>query len=248
MIRRRVLVVDDSEIVLEAASAALSEFGFEVQTTMNPMAVSFQLREFEPNVILLDVDMPAVQGPEVVEVLRRHAMLKDTHVILYSARPLAELKDLAKACGAVASISKNVIGKELASAVANHLRSRLGQAEAPPLLASKTALVAVRESESEFEAGLRDRLAKLGMTSRRTGPLGLDRALRADPVDLLVLDGQAFAPPLLAILERLHVRRLLKGTAVITLTDDDVPGATSVSRSQAGTQVFRLVVLKALGK
>ena len=114
----KVLVVDDSEIALEMARIRLEEAGFEVVTLSSPFGFSAELRAQTPDIVLLDVSMPALQGDRLLQIAQRH--VDDTPsskggpkrrrcpIVLYSDRPEQELGEIARACGADGYVRKSL--------------------------------------------------------------------------------------------------------------------------------------------
>ncbi len=103
--KRRVLIVDDSPIVLETTKQLLEQAGYEVRTLENPMMVAMSLRKNPVDLVLLDVNMPVVKGTQVVAALRASG-LNATPVILYSDLDERELAARAAACGATGWLRK----------------------------------------------------------------------------------------------------------------------------------------------
>lgn len=66
----RVLMVDDDEQLLDAHAALLRRAGMEVQTTSDAMQTLERVDRFQPDVLILDVYMPEVSGPELASLLR----------------------------------------------------------------------------------------------------------------------------------------------------------------------------------
>jgi len=66
----RVLMVDDDPLLLEAEAAVLRSAGMEVKTLSQPLHILDALRDFAPDVVVLDVYMPEASGPELAAVLR----------------------------------------------------------------------------------------------------------------------------------------------------------------------------------
>jgi DNA-binding response OmpR family regulator len=108
----RVLVVDDDPDQLELIRRTLSSHGFEVQTHHSALGVSNLVRNGEPDLVLLDVNFPALKGDQVVSLARRYAP-RNTKFILYSASDESRLRALALASGADGYLSKSVQGAEL---------------------------------------------------------------------------------------------------------------------------------------
>lgn len=67
----RVLLIDDDEILLEFYSTVLRNAGMEVSSLSNPLEGLKRLKEFMPDVVVLDVYMPECSGPELAQVIRQ---------------------------------------------------------------------------------------------------------------------------------------------------------------------------------
>lgn len=107
----RVLVVDDDPDLLELVRRTLTPH-FEVQTHNSALGVSNLVRNGEPDLVLLDVNFPALKGDQVLSLARRYAP-RTTKFILYSAADESKLRALARASGADGYLSKSVQGSEL---------------------------------------------------------------------------------------------------------------------------------------
>ena len=93
MVKRRILIVDDSPIILAAAKHALIEAGYDVETRGSVEEVSARTTEgFQ--LILMDVQMPELYGDDVAAVLRHERAVK-TPIYLFSTLDEAELKQRA---------------------------------------------------------------------------------------------------------------------------------------------------------
>ncbi len=103
--RTKVLVVDDSEFCRDATRVMLEEHGFAVVTLDNQFSFSLALAREKPDLVLLDVNMPAIQGDRLVGIARQYR-LHTCPIALYSDRPVEELAQLAKQCGASGYIQK----------------------------------------------------------------------------------------------------------------------------------------------
>ncbi len=108
----RVLVVDDDQDQLMLAERSLTAFGFDVRTHRSSLGVSNLVRTAMPDLVLLDVNIPALSGDKVLTLARAQAPAS-TRFILYSASDESKLRALAKASGADGYISKSVQGEEL---------------------------------------------------------------------------------------------------------------------------------------
>jgi PAS domain S-box-containing protein len=81
----RILMVDDDTSVLEAHAGILRNAGFEVMAVDDPVAALDFLPEFQPEVCVLDVEMPACRGTDLASLLRRDPRYAQLPVIYLSA-------------------------------------------------------------------------------------------------------------------------------------------------------------------
>ena len=86
----RVLVVDDEESITELVSMALRYEGFDVQTASSGYGALEQIDAFRPDLILLDVMLPDIDGFNIAERLRRDR--RDIPVLFLTARDATEDK------------------------------------------------------------------------------------------------------------------------------------------------------------
>lgn len=104
---RKVLVIDDDPLVLHVTAKRLREEGFDVSTRMEALGTMQAVTAEHPDVVLIDVNMPALTGDSLVELMRSNAATKDVPIILHSSEPLALLQAMALRVGAVGAISKS---------------------------------------------------------------------------------------------------------------------------------------------
>lgn len=104
---RKVLLIDDSEISLHFASAALARAGYEVRTSTDVTEFGATLGTWRPDVILTDVSMPGMTGVELCRMLKSSYETAHVPVVLFSALPQDQLEALARDCEADGCLSKN---------------------------------------------------------------------------------------------------------------------------------------------
>ena len=120
--RLKVLLVDDSEICRETAKIMLDDYGFDVIALDSPLGFSVRMREHKPDVALIDVSMPALNGTHLVELAHRHGNKGVCPIILFSDRSRRELDALARQCGADGVISKSDDWPTIARLLTDFLR------------------------------------------------------------------------------------------------------------------------------
>jgi len=82
----RILLVDDEPDILEFIGYNLRKEGFEVLTASNGREAIELAKEHKPNVIILDVMMPEMDGIETCEEIRRIPELENTMIAFLTAR------------------------------------------------------------------------------------------------------------------------------------------------------------------
>lgn len=101
-----IVLVDDSVVALEWAKEALGRLGFDVVTYNASLGIQSFVRKVEPDIVLLDVNMPALNGDLVCRMLKQSLQTRDVKVMLYSSIPEDELDELATNAGADGYIVK----------------------------------------------------------------------------------------------------------------------------------------------
>jgi two-component system alkaline phosphatase synthesis response regulator PhoP len=87
-----VLVVDDEEDLLSLLEYNLEQEGFDVLLARDGVEAIEQTREHEPDLIILDIMMPKMDGIEVCERLRKDAHLRTIPIMMLTARTEEEDK------------------------------------------------------------------------------------------------------------------------------------------------------------
>ena len=87
---KNILVVDDDEIMRNALKRILENEGFNVQLAMDGMELSKIIDSASLDLILLDVNLPWVDGYEICRIVKEHQTLKNVPLIFVSARKSEE--------------------------------------------------------------------------------------------------------------------------------------------------------------
>lgn len=104
----KVLVVDDSKMVLEHVGFVLEQAGYEVTVRGAALGTVQQVVKVRPDVLVLDVSMPALDGHRLATVIAESN--PNIVIILHSSRPQEELDELAARSGAHGAITKTADG------------------------------------------------------------------------------------------------------------------------------------------
>ncbi len=84
--KEKILIVDDEQDILEFIGYNLRKEGFEIETALNGKSALEKAPEFRPDLIILDIMMPEMDGVEVCKRLRKHPMFQNTLIAFLTAR------------------------------------------------------------------------------------------------------------------------------------------------------------------
>ena len=117
-----VLVVDDVPLNLKLVTKMLARFEFRIRTAANGLQALDAVKEELPDLILLDILMPAMDGFEVLKILRANPATEKVRVVILSA--LNSNEDIVKGynLGANDFITKPIIMEKLLNCVATQLQ------------------------------------------------------------------------------------------------------------------------------
>jgi DNA-binding response OmpR family regulator len=118
-VARRVLVVEDEQLLADLVGDYLRREGFSVEQVGDGAAALERAREFRPDVVVLDLGLPVLDGVEVCRELRRFT---DCYVIMLTARRDEVDKLVGLAVGADDYLTKPFSQRELVARVKAMLR------------------------------------------------------------------------------------------------------------------------------
>lgn len=113
--------IDDSPTVLNSIQHFLDEGVFAVVKINDPVKALMQILRSKPNLILLDVEMPNLDGYELCSLLRRHSMFKDTPIVMVTGRTGFIDRAKAKMVRASGYLTKPFTQADLLKIVYKHL-------------------------------------------------------------------------------------------------------------------------------
>ena len=117
----RILIVDDEPDVTELLKYKLEQDGHLCQVVNNPLSFISVAREFNPNLILLDIMMPELNGLQLCKMVRSDPKMNTIPIIFLTARGEVEDRIKGLESGGDDYISKPFNTKELMLRVANIL-------------------------------------------------------------------------------------------------------------------------------
>ena len=120
----RILVVDDDDAVRGVVKAVLERAGYQIVTASNgPDAIAL-VRAQAVDLVLLDIEMPGMNGFDVCGLLRADPVLRAIPVMMMTGRPIIGVLEKVQAVGAVEFIPKPFDRHSLLEKVRMHLLSR----------------------------------------------------------------------------------------------------------------------------
>lgn len=130
----KILVVDDDEDIIELLQYNLQREGYEVAVAANGQKALDISEEFGPDIILLDVMMPVMDGITTCRHLRDNPRFKDTHIIFLTARAEEFSEIAAFDAGADDFISKPIKPRALMSRLSAIVRRGVYHPEQPQII------------------------------------------------------------------------------------------------------------------
>ncbi len=125
---RKILFVDDDPVVLTLYRNRLQRNGFQIEVAQDGQEALNMLPEVKPDLVVLDLMLPEVNGVEVLKFIRSHADLKSIPVLVLSNAFLTELANKAMKAGA----NKGILKSECNPAkLVGMIHDMLGGAPAP---------------------------------------------------------------------------------------------------------------------
>jgi CheY-like chemotaxis protein len=103
--KRRILLIDDEPFLLKVLLVRLKHWGYDALGAENGPEGFAIMRKNKPDLIILDKEMPGMNGEEVVRIVRRDPELKQIPIIMISA-DVENIEACAKACGVAHYLTK----------------------------------------------------------------------------------------------------------------------------------------------
>jgi two-component system alkaline phosphatase synthesis response regulator PhoP/two-component system response regulator VicR len=104
--KRKILLADDEEDIKVIVQMYLETIGYDVVTAFDGLDAVEKAKEIKPDLILMDIMMPVIDGIEVTRQLKSQDETRDIPVVMLTAAAQSTMVDRAMKAGAADYISK----------------------------------------------------------------------------------------------------------------------------------------------
>lgn len=115
--RKRVLIAEDETSIIEALSFILTRENFDVTVEMDGVKALDQVAANQPDVMILDIMLPGMNGIEILKQIRTNRSLDTLPVIMLTAKGQSQDRHLAMEIGANLFITKPFDNQDVVDAV-----------------------------------------------------------------------------------------------------------------------------------
>lgn len=130
---KRILVVDDLQVFLELEQRFLRNAGYDVDTASSGREALEKARTYRPQLILLDLYMPGMDGAECCKLIKNDPMLQDISVIIITSRGAEEDRIRCIEAGCDGYIKKIITHTELLAEVQRVLNAKIRSQSRRPI-------------------------------------------------------------------------------------------------------------------
>ncbi len=118
----KVLVVDDNAMNLKLARLLVAQEGYDVTTVSDAHSALDEIGRDQPDLILLDIQMPDMDGLELTRRLKRDPQTADIPVVAVTASVMQRDEDGARAAGCVGFLRKPLDTRTFGAELRTHIR------------------------------------------------------------------------------------------------------------------------------
>jgi DNA-binding response OmpR family regulator len=120
----KILIVDDSELIIQMLSEYLKDAGYAVVTAMNSVDAMSTFRREEPDLVIMDLMMPGIDGHTTARLIKQNKTSKDVPIVIFSDLEGEHEKVLSEEVGAIAHLHKGASQDEVLKTVEEALSKR----------------------------------------------------------------------------------------------------------------------------
>jgi PleD family two-component response regulator len=118
----KILIIDDSFINNLLFQDILKEAGFKVTALSSSKKAFLKVKENQPDIIILDIMMPEVDGLAVLEQIKSSEETKNIPILMVTADTKSDSMQMAQQLGAVDYITKPIIPEDLVKRIKKALK------------------------------------------------------------------------------------------------------------------------------
>ena len=200
--QRKLLIADDNRNNRLMLMNMLEPLGFETIIAENGREAVAKSRESHPDLILMDLVMPVMDGFEATRIIRADPLLKNIPLIVVSADILDETREKSRLVGSDAFLSKPVLDRELFAVLESHLNLDWVYAEPRPEAQIEKKISGPLLPPPEDELTVLHKLAQIGNMR--------DIRIRADHIAALDKKYLPFANKLKRLAEDFEEKAILE--------------------------------------
>lgn len=120
----RILIIDDNPANLKLARVLLEGDGYEIRTATSAEDAMMRLETYRPDLILMDIQLPGIDGLELTRRLKRDEKTRDIVIVALTAYAMKGDDLKAREAGCDGYITKPIDTRSLSSVLASHLERR----------------------------------------------------------------------------------------------------------------------------
>ena len=121
-----VLIVDDNAINIDLVRCVLDADGFKVESVQDPRLAVEHIAQSRPDLILMDIQMPGIDGLELTRRLKSDPAMRGIVVVAFTAYAMKGDEARLRSAGCDAYLSKPIDVATFAQTVRAHLRAGAG--------------------------------------------------------------------------------------------------------------------------
>ena len=123
--RSKIMIVDDNPTNVQIVERMLDWAGFaNVESTCKPLEAMNLLKEFDPDLVIVDYHMPGLSGTELIRLIRRETEPNFLPILMFTADMTKEAKTEAMSAGANDFLTKPGESQDILLRVCNYLHMR----------------------------------------------------------------------------------------------------------------------------
>jgi DNA-binding response OmpR family regulator len=100
MDQKKILIADDNQNIRDALTYLLEDEGYELLLAKDGAEALRKVRDLRPDILFLDIMMPEINGYDVCRTIKADPLLKDTYIIMLTAKGQVAEQERGKEVGA----------------------------------------------------------------------------------------------------------------------------------------------------